>query len=358
MPPLETHIVDLINQGGPIPLDAFMDIALGHPEYGYYRTRDPLGQRGDFVTAPEISQMFGELIGLWCIDMWQKLGSPPSFNLIEFGPGRGTLMADALRATKIVPAFATAANVTFVETSPTLRAEQKKHVPDARWIDHSSDLPPGPSLIIANEFFDALPIRQFQKTVNGWIERCVRLSASSTDSKPDFEFCLSDKVCDPTLLSSTVRGAPDGSIAEICPLGQQIARDLAGHLAKAPGAALIIDYGYARSSPGDTFQALKNHAYVPPLADPGEADLTAHVDFAALTQAASAATSYGTVDQGAFLKALGIDARAGVLMANAKPHQRQEVEAAHHRLTDPSAMGSLFKAIALTSRGIPAPAGF
>jgi NADH dehydrogenase [ubiquinone] 1 alpha subcomplex assembly factor 7 len=356
--PLENHIVGLIRQGGPIPLDAFMDIALGHPEYGYYRTRDPLGRRGDFITAPEISQMFGELIGLWCVDMWQKLGSPSSFNLIELGPGRGTLMADALRAAKLVPAFRTAAKVTFVETSPTLRAEQKKRVPDASWIEQSGDLLPGPSLIIANEFFDALPIRQFQQTDSGWKERCVTLPAQSKNATPNFEFCLSDETCDPALLSSKVRGAPEGSIAEICPLGQQIAGDLAGHLDAAPGAALIIDYGYTHSAPGDTFQALKGHAYVSPLADPGEADLTAHVDFAALARAASGATSHGPVDQGAFLKALGIEARAGILMANAKPHQRQEIEAAHHRLTDPTAMGSLFKVMALTSRGIPVPAGF
>jgi len=356
--PLKNYIVNLIQQGGQIPLDVFIDIALAHPEHGYYRTRDPLGRAGDFITAPEISQMFGELIGLWCVDMWQKLGSPSSFNLIEFGPGRGTLMADALRAAKLVPAFEAAAEITFVETSPTLRAEQKQRVPNANWVEHSSDLPSGPSLIIANEFFDALPIRQFQKTNQGWRERCVTLRASSTDGNPDFEFCLSHEPVSPDVLPPRVRPAPEGSIAEICPLGLQIAGDLAQHLTAAPGAALIIDYGYVESAPGDTFQGLKNHAYVPPLIDPGEADLTAHVDFAALARATNAAASCGPVEQGAFLRALGIEARANVLMTNAESHHQQDIKAALKRLTDPTAMGSLFKVMALTSKNIPAPAGF
>lgn len=358
MTPLENHIADLIRQGGSIPLDAFMDIALGHPEHGYYRTRDPLGRQGDFTTAPEISQMFGELVGLWCIDMWQKLGSPSSFNLIEFGPGRGTLMADALRAAKLVPAFEVAAKVTFVETSPILRTEQQERVPNARWIEHSKDLPSGPSIFIANEFFDALSIRQFQKTNLGWQERCVTRSTSSTVGGPDFEFCLSDETTDPNLLPPDVHQAPEGSIAEICPHGQQIASNLSQHLATAPGAALIIDYGHSVSAPGDTFQALKGHAYVAPLSDPGEADLTAHVDFSALARAANNALSYGPIDQGTFLRTLGIDARANVLSAKANERQQQDIRSALKRLTDPAAMGSLFKVMALTSKDIQAPAGF
>ncbi|MCE7999521.1 MAG: class I SAM-dependent methyltransferase [Rhodobiaceae bacterium] len=340
-----------------MPLDMFMDLALAHPEHGYYRTRDPLGREGDFTTAPEISQMFGELLGLWSVDMWQKLGSPPSFNLIEFGPGRGTLMADAIRAAKLVPAFIEAANLVFLETSPALRTEQKTRVPSASWIESVEALPAGPCIILANEFFDALPIKQFLKTGKGWQERCVALQSSSDEDAPSFKFGLAETSAAVSSLAPNVHEAPEGSIAEICPVGSTIMNKIRNHFDANTGAALIIDYGYKRSAAGDSFQALKNHKFVDPLADPGEADLTAHVDFEALAKPFNTGTCYGPVEQGPFLKALGIQARANALSANANEHQRDDIASALKRLTDPGAMGSLFKVMAVTSQGLPAPAG-
>ncbi len=358
MTALAQHIASLIRKDGPLPLDKFMDIALGDPEHGYYRTRDPLGQAGDFTTAPEISQMFGELLGLWCVDMWQKLGSPASFNLIEFGPGRGTLMADAVRAAKLMPAFGSAVTITFLETSPTLRAAQKKNVPGANWIDTVKDLPQGPSLILANEFYDALPIRQFQKTERGWRERCVTTQTTASDEPPRFQYCLSEELADPLILPVAVREAPLGSFSEICPVGQSIMKQLHQHFDAYPGASLIIDYGYANSTAGDSFQALKNHKFVDPLAAPGEADLTAHVDFEALGEPFDKGCRYGPKEQGPFLEALGIGARANALSGKANEQQKGDIASALKRLTDPDAMGSLFKAIAVTSPGVAAPAGF
>jgi NADH dehydrogenase [ubiquinone] 1 alpha subcomplex assembly factor 7 len=355
---LSHHIADIIQQEGPMPLNRFMDLALAHPDHGYYRTRDPLGSKGDFTTAPEISQMFGELLGLWSVDMWQKLGSPKTFNLVEFGPGRGTLMADALRAAKLLPAFGDAANIVFLETSPPLRAEQKKYVPGASWIDTVNALPTGPCLILANEFFDALPIRQFQKTDKGWQERYVALQSAVDDDIPTFEYSLADTLTSASTLATSVRDAPEASIAEICPLAETIMEQMRAHFDANSGAALIIDYGYAHSTPGDSFQALKDHKFVDPLAEPGEADLTAHVDFEALAKPFSKAAFYGPIEQGSFLEALGIRARATALAANANEQQRHEITSALKRLTERDAMGSLFKVMAVTSPGIPVPAGF
>jgi len=335
-----------------------MDLALAHPEHGYYRTRDPLGREGDFTTAPEISQMFGELLGLWSVDMWQKLGSPNALNLIEFGPGRGTLMADALRAAQLVPAFADAAKVVFLETSPPLRAEQKKRVPNASWIDVVEALPDGPCLILANEFFDALPIKQFQKTGNGWQERCVALQSSADSDRPIFEYSLADTLTEPSTFAASVRDAPEGSLAELCPVGLAIMEQMRTHFDANPGAALIIDYGYAQSASGDSFQALKGHKFVDPLAEPGEADLTTHVDFEALAKPYSKATVCGPTEQGAFLEALGINTRANTLAATANEQQRRDITSALKRLTERDAMGSLFKVMAVTSQSVPAPAGF
>ncbi len=341
-----------------MPLDKFMDLALAHPDHGYYRTRDPLGRAGDFTTAPEISQMFGELLGLWSVDMWQKLGSPSAFNLIEFGPGRGTLMADALRAAKLVPAFGEAAKIVFLETSPALRTEQKKRVPNAAWINSVDALPEGPCLILANEFFDALPIKQFQKTKSGWQERCLTLVPSTPNDPVSFQYCLEDALADLSGIPATVRDAPEGSIAEVCPLGRSIMKHLRNHFDAHSGAALIIDYGHAQSAAGDTFQALKDHKYADPLADPGEADLTAHVDFEALAMPFDKKQCYGPTPQGSFLEALGIHARANALMAQADKRQTRDITLALKRLTDPGAMGSLFKVMAVISPGLPAPAGF
>ncbi|MGK9168114.1 SAM-dependent methyltransferase [Inquilinus limosus] len=333
--------------------------ALGHPRHGYYVTRDPLGAAGDFTTAPEISQIFGELIGLWCADLWQRLGSPDPVLLVELGPGRGTLMQDALRAIgRAAPGFRAALRLTLVETSPALRAAQAARLADAApvWLDRLADLPDGPALVVANEFFDALPIRQWQRGRAGWHERLVGWD----DAAGRLRWELSARA-DPglALIPEAVRDAPEGSIAESCPAGLSHAAFLGQRLTRQGGAALIIDYGPARSAPGDSFQAVRRHAFADPLEAPGEADLTAHVDFQALAEAATqaGAEAHGPVPQGAFLEALGLRARAAQLKT-ASPARAEGIESAVERLAGPDQMGTLFKALALTAPGLGTPAGF
>lgn len=352
---LRDHLIRLIRDTGPLPLSHYMALCLGHPEHGYYMTRDPLGARGDFTTAPEVSQMFGELVGLWLADRWLASGAPKPFALVELGPGRGTLMADALRALRAVPGMLDAASIHFVETSPTLRAAQRERVPQAHWHSSVGDLPKKPLFLIANEFFDALPITQYQRTERGWCERCVDFQ----DGR--FVPVLAPvAVAHDTALAPAVREAPEGSIAETCPPATAITGEIAGRIAAEGGAALIIDYGYARSAAGDTLQALRAHAYADPFDAPGEADLTAHVDFEALAHAArqAGATPHGPVEQGAFLQALGIGARAERLMRDATAAQKQDIEGALARLTGPREMGSLFKVLGITPPGADTPAGF
>lgn len=354
--PLTRYLLDLIQQDGPISVATYMDLALAHPEHGYYMTRDPLGRAGDFTTSPEISQMFGELLGLWCVDMWDKLGRPNPFVLAELGPGRGTLMADALRAAAVVPDFIKAAHVAFVEMSPVLREAQKQNVPSASWFNRFNELPNGPLLLIANEFFDALPIRQFQRTELGWCERRIGFAPAQSDLH--FQFGLTQDAISPELLPGPVRDAPLGSIAEICPLAETIVSQLAQRLQTSRGAALIIDYGHLQSAAGDTLQAMRDHEYVDAFDTPGEADITAHVDFANLREKAQGCAPYEPVQQGHFLKALGIDARAANLKRRATPAQMLEIDASLARLTEQEAMGKLFKVMSLTSPTVPTPAGF
>ena len=342
-----------------------MGLALGHPTMGYYMTRDPLGLEGDFTTAPEISQMFGELIGLWAAETWVAMGAPPQLRLVELGPGRGTLMQDALRAASVVPAFAQAIDVHLVETSPALSRVQRTTLAHAgapvSWHGGVETIPPGPAIVIANEFFDALPVRHYMKNEGVWRERLVGL-----DHHGRFIFGLS-RAAEPSIRAQ----APEGSVIEICPAGQQIMNALAGRLATQGGAALIIDYGYAQTSLGETLQALQGHRFVDPLAQPGEADLTAHVDFAALTRAARAAGAqvFGPVSQGALLTALGIFDRARALSRRANAAQVGQISAAVTRLVSSEVgvdvdggrvdgMGSLFKALCVMAPGMAAPAGF
>jgi SAM-dependent MidA family methyltransferase len=330
---------------GPIPVAHFMAAANRH----YYATRDPLGAAGDFTTAPEISQMFGELIGLWLADLWNRAGRP-DVHYVELGPGRGTLAADALRAMKnagLEP------SVHLVETSPALRERQRERVPDAVFHDGVDSLPDDrPLLIVANEFFDALPVRQLVRTGDGWRERHLGWS------QPLFVPVASGPRLD-AILPDHVREAPIGSVIETSPASAAIARQFGHRLAMQGGAALIVDYGYEGPAVGDTLQAVRGHAYANPFEEPGERDLTAHVDFATLGEAARAegARSYGPVGQGALLDALGIRARAERL-AQSAPGRRGEIDAAVSRLTGADAMGSLFKALALTGSDWPQPAGF
>lgn len=356
--PLAEILRARIRDGGPVDIGAFMDLALGHPAHGYYITRDPLGAKGDFTTAPEISQMFGELLGAWAADMWIKLGAPDPFSLIECGPGRGTLMADALRATARVPGFHAALRVHLVETSPALRERQEAALKDCAplWHERFGDIPSDrPFILLANEFLDALPVRQIVKTDAGWAERVVTLDANG-----DFIFGLAPSA--PEFLASLVRfAARTGDVAEISPARVAFVRDVCRRMKAQKGAALFVDYGYDKAAPGETVQAVKNHAFAPVLCDIGNADLTAHVDFGAIVETASAEGIgiAGPAGQGDFLTRLGIRARAEALMQAAKsPAQAREIETALDRLVNPARMGGLFRTLALYEGAEQPPEGF
>jgi NADH dehydrogenase [ubiquinone] 1 alpha subcomplex assembly factor 7 len=361
MQTLLDHLRARLDREGAMTVADYMNEALTHPWAGYYMHGDPFGapgpSGGDFVTAPEISQMFGELIGVWCADTWMRLGRPTPCQLVELGPGRGTLLADALRATRQVPGFHQALEVKLVEISPALRERQREALGahQAAWLDNVGQIAEAPLLLIANEFFDALPVRQFEQTGEGWAERVVVL-----DGDNRLAFALAGpSPANRALIPATLRDAPAGSLVEVCPAALNIAAFLGHRLARQPGAALIIDYGPERPTPGPTLQALRRHRRHEVLADPGTADLTAHVDFASLAQAATSAgcAAHGPIGQGAFLTALGIELRAAQL-AQAAPGAATALAAARRRLTDPTEMGNLFKVLALTPRTIDPPAGF
>jgi SAM-dependent MidA family methyltransferase len=359
MTPLEREIRALVAAEGPIPVDRYMALCLGHPVHGYYRTRDPFGAAGDFVTAPEISQMFGELLGLWAATVFESMGRPDRILLVELGPGRGTLMADALRAARAMPGFRAAIEVHLVETSSLLRERQRATLEGAgvpiAWHERLEDLPPGPAIVLANEFLDALPIRQFVRTEAGWRERLVGIDAEGA-----LAFGLAPHP--PAGFRPPSGEFRAGAVIELPEAAIRFVRGLAGRLAVEGGAALLIDYGYDGFATGDTLQALRRHAPVDPLDSPGTADLTAHVPFARLAVAAMAvqAAVYGPVAQADFLERLGLATRAARLAGVAGPEQRAAIEAAVRRLTDraPAGMGSLFRVLAIADRRLPPPAGF
>ncbi len=347
---LADHLIRRITATGPIALADYMAEALLHPTMGYYTTRDPLGVTGDFTTAPEISQMFGELIGLSLAQAWLDQGSPKAITLAELGPGRGTCMADILRATRAVPGFHDAAQVVLVEASPTLRRMQAETLKDANpiWADTANDLPEAPLFLIANEFFDALPIRQFQRAGGGWREQMVGMQ--------DGALALGLGPASPQpALSHRIQDTKDGDIVEDCPAAAPIIDTLSDRIDRFGGAALIIDYGDWRSL-GDTLQALRDHQPVDPLDAPGTADLTAHVDFEALTKAARCPFSRVT-PQGVFLERLGITARAQALAKGLRGSALDAHISAHRRLTHPEEMGNLFKVLSLFPKGAAPPPG-
>ena len=346
---LRDQIIRQITQTGPITLADYMTTCLLHPTLGYYTTRDPFGRSGDFITAHEVSQMFGELVGLALAQTWLSQGAPDSFILAELGPGRGTLMADVLRATSKVPGFAKAASVHMVETSPTLRSVQKQVVPETTHHTSIETLPDGPLYLIANEFFDALPIRQFTREPGGWAETVIGLS--------DGALTLGRTTAAPLEhLDCRLADTPEGQVIETRPAADQTAAEIAARIAKHGGAALIIDYGGAQTM-GDTFQAIANNSFADPLADPGNADLTAHVDFGAIAQAATGLAHAPLTTQGRFLERLGITDRARQLAKNLTGETLNQHIAAHHRLTHPDEMGDLFKVLALHPTGTPPPPG-
>ncbi len=315
----------------------------------YYAQREPFGAGGDFITAPEISQVFGELIGLWCADLWQRLGKPDPFLLVELGPGRGTLMSDALRVARRVPGFAAAMRLHLVERSKRLCALQASKLATHLPIFHDTiaSLPRGPILLVANEFLDALPIEQFERHDGAWYERCVALGNDR------FTFARG-------AATAELPVAAEGAIAERCHQGTAITHALAQRIAGDGGAALFIDYGYYPSALGDTLQAMREHKFHPVLEEPGSADLTAHVDFAAIADAARAGGTvcHGPVTQGGFLKSLGIEAREAALLKAATAAQQQTIHSGCQRLIDPAQMGALFKVLAIGQQGAPIPDGF
>ena len=350
---LQDILIRRITAAGPISIADYMSDCLLHPEHGYYTTRDPLGAAGDFTTAPEISQIFGELLGLSLAQTWIDQGRPAPFTLAEPGPGRGTLMADLLRATKGMPGFHDAAQIRLIETSPALRTIQARtldgYAPE--WIDSFADLPEQPLFLVANEFFDVLPIRQFQRDGDGWRERQVGVQNDV------LTLGLGPAGPQPAL-AHRFEDTRDSDLVELCPAATQIVEIIAGRIAHHGGAALIVDYGDWRSL-GDTLQALQDHAPVDILKSPGESDLTAHVDFEVLTQAASAAGVRFSrlAPQGVFLERLGVTQRAQALARNLQGDALDALIAAHRRLTHPEEMGNLFKVLGLFPAQATPPPG-
>ncbi len=360
MTELKKILLQEIAANGPISLADYMQRALADPAHGYYMQRRPFGRTaedgGDFITAPEVSQMFGELIGAWLADLWMRMGQPKPFCLAELGPGRGTLMADILRAASVLPEFIDAAQVHFIETSENLRDEQKKVAPHAIWHDDMSSLPPMPTLFVANEFFDALPIQQYRKQADGWAPIMVAaentqliMTHGAIETAPfskGLTACLPDAIADDEIVESS-----EPTEAAMTQLANQV---------KAyGGAALLIDYGHATAACGDSFQAMRGHGFVDPLAEPGLADLTAHVNFPLL---AHIAETHGLIsapitEQGRFLEALGLSLRAQQLM-QLSPGREMDIQAERHRLAAPQEMGSLFKVLAVAHEDMPPLAGF
>jgi NADH dehydrogenase [ubiquinone] 1 alpha subcomplex assembly factor 7 len=360
MNPLENLIRETIAENGPMSLETYMTLVLAHPVHGYYASKMPLGGSGDFITAPEISQMFGELIGLWCVAVWRAINKPHPFLLVELGPGRGSLMADALRAARVAPDFLAALDLNLIETSELLQQSQCRALKEsrvaARWHKTVDELPSGSAIIVANEFFDCLPVRHFVRHADGWHERLVGL-----DGDEHLCFGLAPDA-EPGLI---VPGEP-GQMIEAGLAGARLMTRLAARIAGQGGALLVIDYGYDMPGRGETLQAVKRHRFADPLRDPGEADLTAHVDFCGLSWAARAAGArvHGPVPQGEWLARLGIHERAAKLRRHAGLRHRAAIDSAVVRLaggghgSGAKDMARLFKALAVTHPDLYDPPGF
>lgn len=357
MNPLARRIARTIGMSGPLPVSAFMTLALHDPQSGFYASREPIGAEGAFITAPEISQIFGELLGLWCAQVWQDQGCPENPRLVELGPGRGTLMRDALRALRSAPAFLNSLEVVLVEASKPLEAIQRASLHDAdvpvHWARQWGEIAQNrPLFLLANEFLDALPVRQFVMTERGWCERVV------VESRGELAFALAPLPV--PLAISADRGAPDpGAVLEISPAGETLVEDVSRVIAAQGGGALLVDYGHTGRGFGETLQAVARHLPVDVLARPGEADISAHVDFAAMAESArrGGGQTAGPVAQGDFLRALGIDIRAERLGA-ADPVRAPDIRSGIARLTNPNEMGALFKVLAVVPPHALQPPGF
>ncbi|MDB5525299.1 MAG: TetR family transcriptional regulator [Rhizobium sp.] len=354
MTPLAEKIKAIIRVNGPISVTDYFALCLADPEYGYYRTRDPFGRGGDFITAPEVSQLFGEMVGIFLVQAWQKHLKPKrAVRIAEIGPGRGTMMADMLRVfSKLAPELYESATIHLIETSPALAGIQAQtlagHRDRIHWHQTFDEIPDGFLLLVGNEFFDAVPIRQFVKTASGFRERLVGL-----DENDALTFAAGISGLDAALLPSGHRDAPVGTIVEIAPARSAIMQAIADRLFNSGGTALFIDYGHLEAGFGDTLQAVLDHRFDPPLANPGEADLTSHVDFSALAEMAQVRSVHvnGMMTQGDFLLALGTAERAGTLGAGKDPVQQAAIRSAVERLvgTETNEMGVLFKVLAVSS---------
>jgi SAM-dependent MidA family methyltransferase len=357
--PLDRIVREIILGEGPLPVDRFFALVLSHPEFGYYMSRQPFGIEGDFITAPEASQMFGELVGIWLATVYETLGAPARINLVEVGPGQGVLMADILRAAKVMPAFQSAIQVHLVETSPRLRIVQENAVArqgfDVCWHEDLNSVPAGPVMLIGNEFFDALPVRQLQRQYGRWHERHVGL-----DSEGQYRFVLNPQPIPDELVPSWAADAGEGAIAEIAPARNAMAEAMGKRLAADPGAAIFIDYGHTTSAPGDTLQAMRSHAYVDVFTDLGTCDLTSHVDFEELAKAMTrgGAKVLPVMTQAQFLRAMGVELRAAELLERANADEREGISFNLNRLLADDLMGRLFKVMAAVSPGVRAPYPF
>ncbi|MGE0500112.1 MAG: class I SAM-dependent methyltransferase [Rhizobiaceae bacterium] len=356
MTALKRRIVDLIEALGPIPVSEYMALCLYDPRHGYYSTRDPFGPGGDFVTAPEISQMFGELVGIWIADVWREARCPLPATVAEIGPGRGTLMRDMVRTlARIAPGLRAQADLRLVEVSDRLRLVQAKTLEGSggpfEWHGNVDDMINQPLFIVGNEIFDALPVRQYVKTAQGWRERVVTLAGDDV-----LAFGAGAGSLEPSLLPSGAPDAPDGAVFEVSPVRSALMTRIAARIARDGGAGLFFDYGHLASGLGDTLQALRRHRPDDPLAHPGESDLTSHVDFDALADAAHAeGLNVHIATQGDFLLAMGLLERAGSLGAERSEAERNQLRIDVERLAGSDQMGSLFKVLAVASPGLALP---
>ena len=353
---LATRLHARIARDGPLTVEKFMQACLSDEVAGVYASRQPIGGKGDFITSPEISQIFGELVGLWAVAVWQSMGEPSRVTVAEFGPGRGILMADASRAWRGVPKFRDSVSVALIETSPVMVETQRKTLKDAgvplRWYAALDAVPEGPLVMLANEFIDALPIRQFIRRGEAWRERLI-----ASDGRGGFTFIDGEAEDEGRYLPQAV---PEDAILERRPLAHTLMRELGRRANRAPLAALMVDYGHVESGFGDTLQAVRGHRFADVLANPGAADLSSHVDFADLKREAVAAglMTHGPMPQGEFLLKLGLAGRRERLLQRATPTQAEAIASGAARLVDPRQMGVLFKALALTSAGLPPPPPF
>jgi NADH dehydrogenase [ubiquinone] 1 alpha subcomplex assembly factor 7 len=355
--PLAQRIARMIRMSGPLPVSAFMTLALHDPQSGFYASREAIGAQGAFITAPEISQIFGELLGLWCAQLWNDQGCAENPSLVELGPGRGTLISDALHALRSVPALLDTLDVVLVEASPKMEDIQRAQLRDApasvSWVRQWSEIAQDrPLFLLANEFLDALPVRQFVTTERGWCERVVVVSEDSLG------FALSP-IPVPLAIPAWRGTAEPGAVYEISPAAGALVEDISSAVSAQGGGALFIDYGHVGEGFGDTLQAVAEHRPVDVLASPGEVDISVHVDFTAMAESArrGGGRVWGPVAQSKFLRTLGIDLRADKLSATDSIHA-SGIRSAVTRLTDPNAMGALFKVMAVTAADAPRPPGF